>query len=121
MTTGITKGTPGQIKWATDLVKKEVARLDKMLAPIPAKEDRSEISQKLYGEQIAFVKQVRNTMAGRIQSAKWVIDNRNNLFYYAASLLQKQDPKFAARFPESWSLPVITAVNDGTWLKGAGF
>lgn len=117
----ITKGTPEQIKWATDIVEKEVARLDKMLAPVPPKEQRSEISQKLYGEQIAFVKTVRNTLANKLQSAKWVIDNRNNLFYYTAELLRKQDPQFASRFSFDWTLPIISAVNDGNWLKGAGF
>lgn len=121
MANAITKGTPDQVRWAADLVEKEVAHLDRMLASVPAKEDRSEISQKLYGEQIAFVKQVRNALATRIQSARWIIDNRNNLFYYTASLLQKQDPKFAARFAESWTLPIISAVNDSSWLKGAGF
>lgn len=117
----ITKGTPEQIKWAAALVEKEIARLDKMLAPIPPKEQRSEVSQKLYGEQIAFVKTVRNTLANKLQSAKWVIDNRSNLFYYTAELLRKQDAQFAARFNQDWTYSIISAVNDGNWLKGAGF
>lgn len=121
MAHAITKGTPAQIEWAIKLVETEVAHLDKLLAPIPPKEQRREISQKLYGEQIAFVKTVRNTLANKLQSAKWVIDNRNNLFYYTAELLRKQDAKFAARFSQDWTHPIISAVNDGNWLKGAGF
>jgi hypothetical protein len=70
----VTKGSEKQIAWATTIVEQEVARLDRMLAPIPPKEERSEIFQKLYGEEIAFVKAVRNTLEKRVQSAKFVID-----------------------------------------------
>lgn len=117
----VTKGSEAQIKWATDLINIEVARIDKMLAPIPPKDQRSEISQKLYGEQIAFVKKLRNTLADQVQSAKWVIENRNNLVYAIADLLRKKDSAFAARFDDSLIFSVIPVVNDGTWLKGAGF
>jgi phosphoribosyl-ATP pyrophosphohydrolase len=121
MANAITEGTQAQIEWAVKLVEAEVTRIDAMLAPVPAKEGRSEILQKLYGEEIALVKTVRNTLAKRVQSAKWVIDNRNNLFYHTAALLRKQDESFKSRFPEELIYRVVASVNDGNWLKGAGF
>lgn len=121
MTNAITKGTPAQVEWAIKLVDAQVEQLDKMLAPIPAKEDRSALAQKLYGEQIAFVKTVRNTLAKRVQSSKWVIENRNNLVYYTFRLLQKNDSEFNARFSEDFALGIIEQVNSASWLKSAGF
>lgn len=111
----ITKGSEAQIVWASKLVDSEVARIDLLLATVPAKEDRSEAFQRLYGEQIVFVKKVRNTLEKQIQSAKWVIDSRNNLFYYTAALLRKSSPEFAARFPLASKNDVTAQVNDGGW------
>lgn len=109
------EGSEKQIAWATTIVEQEVARLDRMLAPIPAKEDRKEIFQRLYGEQIAFVKAVRNTLEKRVQSAKFVINNRDNLFFWTADLLRKSDPKFAERFPVGSKNDVTSQVRDGNW------
>lgn len=112
----ITKGSDKQIAWATAIVEQEVARIDRLLAPIPAKEDRKEMFQRLYGEQIAFVKIVRNTLNNRVQDAKFVIDNRDNLFFWTASLLRKSDPKFAERFPLGSKNDVTAQVCDGNAL-----
>lgn len=117
MANAITTGSDAQIEWAQKLINEEVARLDRLLAPIPVKEGRGPMFQTLFGEQVAFVKRVRNILT-RVQSAKWVINNRNNLFYYAATLARNTDADFAARFPKELAYDVIAQVNDGRWLRG---
>lgn len=113
----VTKGSEKQIEWATAIVEAELKVIDKVLASVPVWSDEYTTLSKdnfdaTYEPTRKLLNKVRKTLDERLQSAKWIIDNKNNLFYYTVELLKKQDEKFAAKYAEKLLLKVSSDVNN---------